>query len=44
MILIGAKHFFAANRNLEFVGTYGDFESFAKNKTKTLKMMKNLEI
>ena len=44
MTFIGAKHFFAANRNLEFGGTYGDFESFAKNKTKTLKMMKNLEI
>ena len=40
----GAKHFFAANGNLKFGGTSGYFESFAKIKTKTLKMMKNLEI
>ena len=44
MSFIGAKHFFAANRNLEFGGTYGDFESFAENSSKTLKMMKHLEI
>ena len=44
MNFIGAKHFFAANRNLECGGTYGDFDSFAKNTTKTLKMMKNLQI
>ena len=44
MNFIGAKHFFAANGNLEFGGTYGDFESFAKSNFKTLKMMKNLKI
>ena len=45
MNFIGAKHFFAANGNLEFWSTYGDFESFAENTTKTLKqMMKNPEI
>ena len=40
MHFIDAKHFFDANRNPEFGGTYGDFESFAKNTSKTLKNVK----
>ena len=40
----GAKHSFAANRNLEFGDTYGDFESLWRNRTRTSKIINNLEI